>query len=177
MLDNSIRVAWLDEVYKQVRSRMGWENILPENVCATVGFPPTRARGKKKERASGWMSPWGHHTWQGSEEKSFVTVHPERMKTGEMAVGAMIEAMYKAVYGPRSWRRRGRLVIAECDVAGLLDTIGQPPPGYADIPEPTKKQGTRLRKYACEDGTHIIRAATDTLDATCDTCKTKFKLQ
>lgn len=174
MLDNPVRVSWVDTCWKELRNEFPdyvGGRMTPENVCATVGFPPTRARGKRGERRGAYIGT----EWKGNpDEKWFVSIHPERMKDGVKAASALVEEMHRAVYGARSFKRGDYGRTYKTGVQNVIDRIGEPPSGYAEMSEPQARNGSRLRKYECD--CRPIRAATDKLDATCNDCGKKFKI-
>lgn len=178
MLDQPIRVAWLDSAWREtVKELKAYLPSLPEEACVTVGFPPTRARGKREQRKGCYVSVG---EWKGNAaEKAFVSVHPERMTSAKDVVKAMVEEGMRVVHGARRARRMmrsdGRTFKQE--VENICERIGDPPKGYADIPDPTPKDRCRMRKFACECVSRpIVRSATDDVQATCKLCGKDFVL-
>lgn len=173
MLDNPVRVSWIDTLWKELKREFPTQfSHLPENVCATVGYPPTRARGKRGERRGAYI---GREWKANSDESLLVCIHPEKMKSGVSAANSLIQEMHRATYGIRSWTRGDYGRTYRKGIENTLERVGDPPSGHAEMNEPKPRNGSRLRKYEC-DCIRPIRAATDTLDATCNDCNKKFKL-
>ncbi len=146
------------------------------DACVTVGYPPTRARGKRGERRGAYIGS----EWHGNDqEKALVAIHPERMKDGITAAEALFEEMYRHSFSSRRYNRNKHVLSAEWEakLTDIVSRCGDPPPGYAKMADPNSRgQGTRLRKYVCDCyPSVIVRAATDSLQATCDACKSQFK--
>lgn len=179
MQDNPIRVAWADTLWRELLSEHGFQDLFPTlkdklDSCVTVGYPPTKARGKRGERRGAYIG----QEWQGNEaEKAFVTIHPERLKDGFTAARALFEEMYKRTYSPRRYNAVHKQLDREWNekLRQIVESVGEPPAGYAKMAEPQTKQPTRLRKYVCDcEPSIIVRVASDKFKATCNQCNGKF---
>lgn len=161
MLDNTIRVGWLDALYRELlgKFKAQYPNInLPDDACVTVGYPPLNARGKRGERRGCYIG----QEWHGNDaEKAFVTIHPERLKTPEKAAQAIVEEIVRSTWGPRRLEARLSKVVGECKpkIQEAVDAVGDPPPGFAQMTEPKPQQKARLLKVECPDCGYTVRVA------------------
>lgn len=182
MLGNPIRVAWADQLWREVLAdpqfahHFTWLRGKAEDACVTIGYPPTKARGKRGERLGACVE----FNWKGSEsEKALVSIHPETLGKPADAVKAVTAAALKSVLGTRQANRALRYEHRAMDAmaARVLERIGEPPAGYAEMAEPKSKAGSRLRLYVCKQNCYRVRAASDTFDATCNLCGGRFVKQ
>ena len=175
MFDHTLRTQWADTLYKGIREKYSnWlETKLPENAAVTIGFPSRRARGKAEERAGAEVS----FEWTGNaSEAALVSVHPEKMKDALNAAKALKAGMFKACYTPRSAKRLMRDVVKESDLREIVNSIGEPPSGYAVLAEPAKRDRARLRLWECECHPPVkARVASDNFKAKCLTCNKNFQ--
>lgn len=147
-----------------------------------AGFPPSQARGRVVRPAYLHSKVNGWHG-VGTEEDGFLHVHPAWLNSPERAGKGILYGLSKAV-SPRwgmknvglEWDGQEILCTPETGklITSVIEEVGAPPEGFADLFPVRNVQRTRNRKYECPSGclnpesNKVIsfRIASDTLGAT-----------
>jgi hypothetical protein len=167
-------VFYLANLWNALRSAFNL-NMIP-SVCITMGFPSRRARSSASNRAPGEILV---NEWKGTAiEKALVSIHPERFNDVNQVALSALFVIGNEVYGSR--RNLGSLTLgvemdktngklrttsdekghhADVTLKNIIKHLGTVPQGFADMPEPQARQGTRLQKYACTVCGKPFRAA------------------
>lgn len=191
MFDQTARSLWLeDQLWHKLRDAFPEIQRIPAEVLITVGYPSSGARGRSEKIKPAEIN----YQWTGnSNEKAALFIHPVYMDKPVNAMKALLFAASKVCIGPRWGPQRIGLsknddgsITATPDTQAKLDRIieeiGEPPAGFG-LPYPVRQvDRARLRLYVnavkyCNDDSNgnkvphaKIRAASDTLNVTCQDC-------
>jgi hypothetical protein len=192
MFDQASRSLWLeDQLWAKLRAAFPTLQAIPAEVLITVGYPSSGARGRSEKIRPAEIN----YQWTGnSNEKAAIFVHPVYMDSPMNAMKAILFGGSKVTGGAR-WGPRGvgleknddGSITATPRTQAILDKIiveiGEPPAGFG-MPFPVRNvDRARLRLYVnatntCTktdaNGDYLahpkIRAASDTLNVTCQDC-------
>ena len=192
MFDQASRSLWLeDQLWHKLRATFADISRIPAEVLITVGYPSSGARGRSEKIKPAEIN----YQWTGnSNEKAAIFIHPVYMDSPMNAMKALLFAAAKVTGGAR-WGPQ-RIGLEKQDDGGIMATpacqakldqilaeIGEPPAGFG-MPFPVRNvDRARLRLYVnatkrCTaqdaNGEYVahpkIRAASDTLNVTCQDC-------
>lgn len=190
MFDQTQRSMWLaEQLWPALREAFPDLKRIPQDVLITVGYPASGARGRSDKIKPAEIN----YQWTGNvNEKAFISIHPVYFDSSINAAKALLFGASKSVGGARWGASKNGVSKADTGEIGctpetqakldaIIESIGDPPNGFA-LPFPVRNVArTRLRKYVstatkCTDGTvhPVIRAASDTLNVKCDTCGTPY---
>lgn len=183
------RETWLRGAIEELRPVFAAEGItVPEAIRVSCGWPSRGALARRKRTIG---ECW--HADHGAKGAAEVFISPLLADQTEVLATLAHELAHASLgYGIGHKAPFARLVKAiglegkptatyagekfKLWVSSAIERLGPYPHEAMSAVSRQKKQATRLRKYVCGHG-QIIRAATDTLNAHCEECSTKFTLQ
>ena len=186
---------WLeDQLWHKLRTTFPEIQLIPAEVLITVGYPSSGARGRSEKIKPAEIN----YQWTGNvNEKAALFIHPVYMDSPMNAMKALLFAASKVCIGARWGPQRiglkkhddGSITATPATQAKLdqiIVDIGEPPSGFG-LPYPVRQvERARLRLYVnvvkhCNDdvnGNKVphakIRAASDSLNVTCQDCGNPF---
>jgi len=178
------REAWLNKAAEVLRPWLAERGYRVGAPYLSVGIPSSR-------KAIG-------QCWSGqrsADGRAHIFIRPDLSNEVQVLATLLHELLHEAVgceHGHRKpfstacrrvglvkpWTATTPNATLTVFLAALVDRIGPYPHAALDLTRSAakKKQATRMRKYTCPGCDQILRAATDTLRATCDACDLPFTL-
>lgn len=187
---NSERIKWIEKAYAVLR--VEFIQKAPERITITAGFPSSKRKSAIGECFLKYIK------MKHDRHQHLITIHFRQFRDPIEVLHVLLHEMIHAcgIKGHRKefsqaakrvglvkpWTATTPSGYLKELLGDVVQKLGPLPDGWGkeeiidmDMPDPSKTQTTRLRKYTCVCGVKV-RVASDYFRAICLECDTPFKL-